>query len=160
MAWNQMTARLLARSEGRYADPELTRLFDELSTEMNKPLPDRKVVAEKASAIRGRLDAMVGKLDAAKLDPAEVRRLMKLIAADGAAKPEVRWFTGSQVTSALSSLNKALGDLDPQARRPEFDAALRKLQKTYPPPVDGSWLGQPGPKPLAPLLKPLLDSLK
>jgi hypothetical protein len=159
MAWGQPMTRHLAAG-GRFADPELKPLLDKLADEMNKPLPSQDEVKKLAGQVKGQIDKMLGKLPQAAFARSDLRALMQSIASDYSREPAVRWYTGVQVTSALTALHRALSELDPAAKK-DIAAALKKLQDRFPPPVDAGWRKQPTiPTSLAPLLNPVLDSLK
>jgi hypothetical protein len=159
MAWGQPMTRVLA-SKGTFADPELAPLLDKLAAEMNKPLPSQDEVKKLSGQVKARIDTVIGKLAGTSYHKNDLQGLMRTIATDYAKEPAVRWYTGVQVSSALTALNKARSELDPAGRK-EIEAALKKLQAAYPPPVDTGWLKEPTvPSSLAPLLNPVLDRLR
>lgn len=160
LAWHQPMTSVLA-SVHSFADHKLLESLAQLTTLMNEPLPDRAAVAKKAAEVRGQLDGMLGKVEGTGYDKNDLVGLMRAIATENAKHPNVRWYTGVQVASGLTALNKALVELDPTTPRGEVEAALRKLQERFPPPIDGGWRRQPtNPGSIAPLLTPLLDHLR
>ena len=105
---------------------------------MSKPVPSQDEVKKLAGQVKGQIDKMLVKLPHASFGKSDVRGLLKTIASDYSQEPAVRWYTGVQVTSALTALDRAFTELDPSALR-NFRASLKKLQDTYPPPVDTGW---------------------
>ena len=159
LAWHQPMTRVLA-GEGRFADPKLSESFAQLTALMNEPLPDRAAVAKKAAEVRVQLDGLLGKMEGTGYGKSDVLGLMRAIATENAKLPDVRWYTGVQITTGLRALNKALSELDPTPR-PGIEDLLKKLQTAFPPPIDNGWRRQPTqPQPLAPLLTPLAEQLR
>ncbi len=160
MAWHQPVTRVLADS-GRFPDPALSPLLDKLNAEMNKPLPDRQIVAGLAADVKARLDQMLWKLEGATYDREQVLALMRTIVEGSAKHPDVRWYTGTQIAIALTALNGTRKGFEPDKPRSEIDDILRAFRKEFPPPLASQWEKlSKKPQPMTQFLTPLVDLLK
>jgi hypothetical protein len=158
LAWNQSTIEALAK-QGKSADAELPRLLAELRSEVSKPYPNRKEVENKAAAVVARLNAYIDRLGGSSISEADLRAVFKELAAQG-HKQDLFWYQGFQAAVTMSTLNDAIGDLNPNHPRARYEATLKTLRERFPKPTTENWLDVEKHKQSIDLLKSLSDQLK
>jgi hypothetical protein len=158
LAWNQATIEVLAK-QGKSADAELPKLLAELRGEVSKPYPNRKTVEDKAGAVVARLNAYIDRLGGSSISEADLKAVFKALAAQGHDQ-DLFWYQGFQAAVTMSTLNDAIGALDPSYPRARYDAALKTLRDRFPKPTTENWLEVEKHKQSVELLKSLSDQLK
>ncbi len=135
LPWGSWSFALMRQLEKQMQVPSsLKQELDSLESSMQKPIPDRKVVAKGVQKTLEQLRRVTGQLDRKRWDEAKSRKLIQAVTGKGSPVHHPSWDSAEQLYLALYALNESeydkrvrdlLDELTPlRAFRPGFDSPL------------------------------------
>lgn len=119
------TCLLPETREGAEARQALERQLRDLAQEMEKPLPDRNAVQERARALAETCTNSLKAVGSQDLSLTTINRAMEALARDERQIARQSWDGDAQVYLALAAFYNARTDLDPKTRDSDFRESLR-----------------------------------
>jgi hypothetical protein len=126
--YSSMLPHAIAAILGHDDQPLLTQ-FADVTSEMQKPLPDRRRVAELAKKLADRLAGLTKNLDQLQFNPQRLTELTAKIRRGRKASEDASWDSATQYYLSLAALLHARKDCIHSDRDPDLEAALRVLVK-------------------------------